>query len=952
MGIAIFAVVLAASMLSQAVPEKATVYRSTSFSVASSAFDRASRGCERSNGSAYDGPAPLQCNQTEPLHEGISRGARTVANWTYMTYMAGDSDLWEEAYDDINEMEDAGSTDDLNIIVLFDADGGGGAKPNDSNLYRITYDKYLPLAPDWYDRTLPKSPIVDTLGEVVPLAPANEVDMSDPETLIKFINFTITHYPAKHYLLDLWDHGDGLGTCRDKGSWLTIGEIDYALNAALAMTGLDKFDIIAFDSCVMGRFEVAYQVRNYTDIVMYSEKNDPSDGMPYDEILAALKANTAMEPEALAALSIDEFVESYINVCDKSITFSALNTSRIGELARAVDALSAELAAILPHYHDEIATAYNGVETYEGKRFADLYHFAELLEGSISSTHARELAEEVMACVNATVIAEGHWTNTWANDPADHAHGTTIFLPTWPSSMSWEYLNLHFCIDTSWNEFVNAYLTGAHDCKFSTNLTTIDRDFNNHTESAMLNYSTTLTGDLRVSYEIFRDGELVHEDIAHVSNDTYTGTINFSAVDYGNYTFALFLEEYISTGWEVVDCALIPKVQLENGDRDLVAQNVVLKRGDGKTITNLLGASRNESHGNITAVEGDVISLCAEVHNSGAIDSFGIEVAFYIDDAFEGVVSVDILKGEKGYPAIKWNATKGTHTVRFVIDPQDRIEEYNESNNNGSLTFVVRANAPSSVYRIFGFVFDSSCDPILYADVVATNKRTNLEKRIETGIQGLGFEVSFNASKGEYLDSDIVQISVSYAGISAEKNVMLYSEDQSSQVNLTLNISLKHSFSLEYIERGYVKKYSEFTPTLRMKNTGNTYDEVALEPVGVPEGWKVKFSKTVLKIKMGSTQPFTMTVILAENASIGDSIKFAISARSLIARNVSLSSNVTLVVVNSDPISGNNIVITLTNISIASIFGVAAYIHIGKKEKEDEARKRLDEEANQQSKPK
>ncbi|MEM2899702.1 MAG: hypothetical protein QXT63_02830 [Thermoplasmata archaeon] len=110
----------------------------------------------------------------------------------------------------------------------------------------------------------------------------------------------------------------------------------------------------------------------------------------------------------------------------------------------------------------------------------------------------------------------------------------------------------------------------------------------------------------------------------------------------------------------------------------------------------------------------------------------------------------------------------------------------------------------------------------------------------------------------------------------------------------------------------------------------------------MPAVWKVTLSKNVLKIRLGMKDKFTLIVMPAENASVGDSIRFMILARSLISRNVTLSSNITLVVVNSEPLSGNNAIVTFVNITSAIIFGVAAYIHIGKKEIEEEKRKYLE----------
>jgi hypothetical protein len=58
-----------------------------------------------------------------------------IPKWTVMVYMAGDNSLSNEALDDLNELESAGSTQNLDIIVLFDQD-----KIGDSYLYRILKD--------------------------------------------------------------------------------------------------------------------------------------------------------------------------------------------------------------------------------------------------------------------------------------------------------------------------------------------------------------------------------------------------------------------------------------------------------------------------------------------------------------------------------------------------------------------------------------------------------------------------------------------------------------------------------------------------------------------------------------------------------------------------------------------------------------------------------------------
>ena len=95
--------------------------------------------------------------------------------WTVMVYMAADSEPalpWEE---DINEMEEAGLTDWMNVIVLVDPLGSG-----DSMILDIVGD----------DGPYIVSAEVNDSLEVIPAD--GEVDMTSPGTLSDFITFCLS----------------------------------------------------------------------------------------------------------------------------------------------------------------------------------------------------------------------------------------------------------------------------------------------------------------------------------------------------------------------------------------------------------------------------------------------------------------------------------------------------------------------------------------------------------------------------------------------------------------------------------------------------------------------------------------------------------------------------------------------------------------------------------------
>jgi len=104
--------------------------------------------------------------------------------WTVMVYLAGDNNLDSAGVIDLKEMKKVGSTDQINVIAQFDRQG----KDLSTNRYYIR--KSGTLAKD----------VVGSLGET---------NMGNPRVLEDFIKWGIKNYPAKNYLLVVWNHGNG-----------------------------------------------------------------------------------------------------------------------------------------------------------------------------------------------------------------------------------------------------------------------------------------------------------------------------------------------------------------------------------------------------------------------------------------------------------------------------------------------------------------------------------------------------------------------------------------------------------------------------------------------------------------------------------------------------------------------------------------------------------------------
>ena len=374
-----------------------------------------------------------------------------------MVYLDADNNLDGAGIDDFNEMAKVGSTANMNVVVEMDRAEGEDNSNNgwtDTKLFYVTKG----LTPT------PENALMD-LGEK---------NMGDPDTLIDFVLWAVKNYPAKHYLLDLWDHGGGWqGVCwddTDGGDFLTLPEIEYALQAIRAKLNRN-IDIVLFDACAMGNLEVFYQLRNYVDIAVGSEASVPGDGCPYDKILSPLVENPAMTPEELARVIVDAYIHSYSDgEADPEdvpwVTFSAFTLKRFDELAEIADEfcmLLSKNAALFPEgYNLRIVRCRKNAQTFIPyvpsvfpnviTSMVDLCDFASEISREVGiGSNEKVKAKQLMSIFEEMRIAEAHG-NTFPQ-----AQGLTIYFPN--DKLATEYRESYdkvaFAAHKYWDEFIH-----------------------------------------------------------------------------------------------------------------------------------------------------------------------------------------------------------------------------------------------------------------------------------------------------------------------------------------------------------------------------------------------------------------------------------------------------------------------------------------------------------------
>ena len=189
-----------------------------------------------------------------------------AGSWTVMLYQDADDEVLEQdVFTDFNEAERVGSTDQVHIVAQLDRFKGaftGDGNWTSTRRYYVTQDN---------DLTVIHSQLVADLGEL---------NMSDPNTLVDFATWAVKTFPADHYVLILSDHGMGWpGGWTDPapasntseqaplsklvGNAMYLDQLDTALGQIRQETGIDKFDIVGLDACLMSQLEVMSALEPY-----------------------------------------------------------------------------------------------------------------------------------------------------------------------------------------------------------------------------------------------------------------------------------------------------------------------------------------------------------------------------------------------------------------------------------------------------------------------------------------------------------------------------------------------------------------------------------------------------------------------------------------------------------------------------------------------------------------
>jgi len=437
--------------------------------------------------------------------------------WLVMLYQdADDKILEQDIYVDLNEAERVGSSDRVHIVAQVDRYRAG--YQGDGN-WASTKRFYI-IQDDDLQRV--HSQLAADLGEV---------NMSDGDTLVDFVTWAIETFPADKHVLILSDHGMGwpggwsdpapggqgdrsIPLASKLGDELYLMELDEALEEIRARTGLEQFELIGMDACLMGHLEVFSALAPHARYAVASQETEPALGWAYTGFLEALTQNPDMGGADLGRLIVESYIEDDQRIVDdqaradllrqgtpmgglfglfgpptaeqvvqqmgQAITLTAVDLAAMPELLDSVNDLSFVLQEAS---QPVVARARTYAQSFTSvfsrnvpPSYIDLGNFVQLLKRESANRSVGQAADRVLASLNKAVIAEKH------GPKKPGATGISIYFPNsqlygspFTGPESYTAIARRFADVSLWDDFLAYHYTGRPFERATTELVVPER---------------------------------------------------------------------------------------------------------------------------------------------------------------------------------------------------------------------------------------------------------------------------------------------------------------------------------------------------------------------------------------------------------------------------------------------------------------------------------------------
>jgi hypothetical protein len=381
----------------------------------------------------------LDVNSPEAVPADAVSG-KVIKEWTIMVFINAKNNLEKYGLLDVNEMEKIGSSDKVNIVVEMGRINGYATNDGD---WKTTRRFYIQKDTNFSTIT---SPVLADLGKT---------DMGDYKSLAAFGKWAKANYPAKKYVMIVWNHGSGWDKARafdvtkgisyddETGNHMTTPQL------GLAIKEMGGVSVYGSDACLMQMPEVTYELKDDVEYIVGSEETEPGDGYTYDLWLGPVVAKGNMTPYEMGKAAVDGYSDHYQSIGQGS-TQSLLKTSALGKFKDMVNDFA--VAAMATGEKALVKSAASGSQSYAVYDNKDMGHFFDRYAATTANADVKAKALALKAYIDGTLIVHNRVNGRYANG---NSHGIAAYMPSY--SFNGDYNELIWANDGQWDEMIKWY---------------------------------------------------------------------------------------------------------------------------------------------------------------------------------------------------------------------------------------------------------------------------------------------------------------------------------------------------------------------------------------------------------------------------------------------------------------------------------------------------------------
>ena len=273
-------------------------------------------------------------------------------------------------------------------------------------------------------------------------------------------------------------------------------ELDEALGEIRARSGIERFELIGMDACLMGHLEVFAMLAPHARYAVASQETEPALGWAYTGFLQVLKDRPDIDGAGLGQLIVESYIDEDQRIVDdaaradllrrgspmgglfgaptaqqvaqqmgQNITLTAIDLVAMPALMSSVNDLSFALQSA---QQPIVARARSYAQSFTSvfgrdvpPSYIDLGHLTQLIASESADQEIARAADGVLAALNQAIVAEKHGSKK------PGATGVSIYFPNSQlyrnpvtGAESYTAIARRFAQESLWDDFLAYHYTG------------------------------------------------------------------------------------------------------------------------------------------------------------------------------------------------------------------------------------------------------------------------------------------------------------------------------------------------------------------------------------------------------------------------------------------------------------------------------------------------------------